>query len=346
MTQIWIWPDLALTANSLDSLAMSVKTDEYRIRWVEIVPFLAVHAIAIAGIAYYGWSWSGFALSMAVYGVMIFAITGGLHRYFSHRAYKTNRAFQFVLALLGTFVTQKGVLWWAAHHRHHHKYSDTPDDVHSPIQRSFWWAHVGWILVQKNKAIRWEKIPDLAKYPELRWLQKHEMKIVVAFATSMFFIPQLFGASGTWGLLWGYFVMTTFLWHGTFTINSFTHLWGRKRYASGDESRNSLLFALITFGEGWHNNHHYYQRSTSQGFYWWEIDITYYILKVLSWTGVVWDVKRPPRHIRDARQPLAAQARLDDDAGVDGDESLGSDDQGIHVELPNLGQTIDQVGNA
>jgi stearoyl-CoA desaturase (delta-9 desaturase) len=322
---------------------MSTRSSDDRIGFVETIPFAAVHVLAVAGVVYYGWSWSGFALAMSVYAVLMFAVTAGLHRYFSHRSYKTGRVFQFVLAVLGTITAQKGVLWWAAHHRHHHKHSDEPDDVHSPIQRGFWWAHVGWILVERHNDIRWDKIPDLARYPELRWLQKHEMKFVVGFAAAMFVVPQLFGVSGAWSLLWGFFVMQTLLWHGTFTINSFTHLWGRKRYASGDHSRNSLLFALITHGEGWHNNHHYYQRSTSQGFYWWEIDVSYYVLKMLSWTRLVWDVSRPPRHVRDARQPLT---ELDDHAAVDGDETVGRDDERIQVELPNLGQSIDQVRNA
>jgi stearoyl-CoA desaturase (Delta-9 desaturase) len=274
--------------------------DPYRVRWVEIIPFFAVQALAVAGILYYGWSWSGFALSLSIYAVLMFGITGGLHRYFSHRSYKTGRVFQFILGLLGTMATQRGVLWWAAHHRHHHKYSDMEDDTHSPIQRGFFWAHMGWILVEKNDPIRWDLIKDLAKYPELRWLQRHENKIVVAFAASTFFVARAFGAPGMWGLLWGYFVMTTLLWHGTFTINSLCHMFGRRRYKTTDDSRNSLLLALITMGEGWHNNHHFYQRSTAQGFYWWEIDMTYYILKMLSWVGVVSDVKGPPEHVRES----------------------------------------------
>jgi stearoyl-CoA desaturase (delta-9 desaturase) len=283
---------------------MLPKTDDYRVRWLDIVPFIAVHVLAVAGIIYYGWSWTGFALAMSVYAVLMFGVTAGYHRYFAHRSYKTSRAFQFILALLGTFNTQRGVLWWAAHHRHHHKYSDQPEDTHSPVQLGFLWSHVGWILVRRNNAIRTEYIPDLMKYPELRWLQRHEMKIVVAFAASTFLVARAFGADGAWGVLWGYFVATTLLWHGTFTINSFTHIIGRRRYATTDNSRNHWLLALITHGEGWHNNHHYYQRSAAQGFYWWELDVSYYVLRMLQAARLVSGVSGPPRRIRDARPEL------------------------------------------
>jgi stearoyl-CoA desaturase (delta-9 desaturase) len=256
--------------------------------------FFGVHVVAVAGVAYLGWSWKGFALAMFFYFFRMFGITAGYHRYFSHRTYKTGRVFQFLLALIGTSTVQKGVLWWAAHHRAHHKYSDQPGDIHSAKLRGFWWSHVGWILASRYQATDWKRIPDFAKYPELRWLNKFYLVPPVAFAV-------LCWVFGSWhGLLWGFFVSTSLLWHGTFTINSFTHLWGRRRYVTTDESRNSLLFALITMGEGWHNNHHYYQASVNQGFFWWEIDVTYYALKALSWVGVVWDLRKPPKKVMES----------------------------------------------
>jgi stearoyl-CoA desaturase (delta-9 desaturase) len=243
-----------------------------------------------------GWSWAGLGLALAMYFLRMFGITAGYHRYFSHRSFKTSRVGQFVLALLGTLAAQKGVLWWAAHHRHHHKYSDQPDDVHSPRQRGFFWSHVGWILSRKHQVLHWDRVKDLARYPELRFLQRFELLITVGFATLLYVV-----AGGFWGLLWGFFVSTTLLWHGTFTINSFAHIIGRRRYDTTDDSRNSFLLALITMGEGWHNNHHYYQRATAQGFYWWEIDVSYYVLLAMSWLGLVWDVSKPPRAVRDPR---------------------------------------------
>jgi stearoyl-CoA desaturase (delta-9 desaturase) len=216
----------------------------------------------------------------------MFFITAGYHRYFAHRSFKTHRWFQFVLALGGTTAAQKGVLWWAGHHRHHHRYSDTTEDVHSPL-KGFWWSHVGWIVCDKFKEVPEKYIEDFSKYPELRWLQKYNLVPPAVLALIVL-------AIGGWSALFiGFFLSTILLYHGTFFVNSLTHLFGRRRFATSDTSRNSLLIALITCGEGWHNNHHHYQLSASQGFYWWEIDLTYYVLKMLSWVGVVWDLRRP-----------------------------------------------------
>jgi stearoyl-CoA desaturase (delta-9 desaturase) len=281
------------------------QADDYRIRWMSTIPFWAVHVVAVAGVVWLGWSWSGLALAVALYFVRMFGITAGFHRYFSHRSFKTGRVMQFLLALLGGLSTQKGVLWWAAHHRNHHKYSDEPEDVHSPRQRGFFWSHVGWILVHKHDVIHWDKIPDLARYPELRFLTRFDVWISAAFAVLLYVV------GGAWALIWGYFVSTMLLWHGTFTINSFSHIIGRRRYETEDDSKNNWLLALLTMGEGWHNNHHYYQRSVRQGFYWWEIDLTYYVLVAMSWLGLVSELHTVPTHVRDpemARERLARKA--------------------------------------
>jgi stearoyl-CoA desaturase (delta-9 desaturase) len=259
--------------------------------WLVSAPFWGVHVAAVAGIAWLGWSWSGFALCMALYFVRMFGVTGAYHRYFSHRTYRTSRAFQFVLAVLAQTSLQKGALWWAAHHRDHHKYSDTKQDPHSWREYGFWYSHVGWILSTETEETDFKKIGDLARYPELRWLNKHHTVPGVALAVALFLI-------GGWSaLIWGFFASTTLLWHGTFSINSFSHWWGRRRYKTSDDSKNSLILALVTMGEGWHNNHHYYPRSVRQGFFWWEIDITYYVLRGLSAVGLVWDLHTPPKAV-------------------------------------------------
>jgi stearoyl-CoA desaturase (delta-9 desaturase) len=265
--------------------------DSERMDYRSSLPFLAVHLIALAAPFVTGFSKVAIGWAVGMYALRMFAITAGFHRYFSHRTYKTSRPFQFVLAVLGTLSVQKGVLWWAAHHRHHHRFADQEEDIHSP-QRGFFWSHVGWVLCRRYNRTEYQDIRDFAKYPELRWLNRYHLVVVVAFAAALFWI-------GGWtALLWGFFVSTALLWHGTYTINSLAHVFGRRRYATSDTSRNSLLLALLTFGEGWHNNHHYYQSATCQGFYWWEIDLSYYILKLLSWCGLVWDLRRPPRQIR------------------------------------------------
>jgi stearoyl-CoA desaturase (delta-9 desaturase) len=274
-------------------------TDE-KVRPLKTIPFWGVHLAAIGGVIALGWSWSGLALAVALYYVRMFGITAGYHRYFSHRSYRTGRVFQFVLALLGTLSSQKGVLWWAAHHRAHHKYSDQPQDLHSVRQRGFWWAHAGWLLSPRYEETDFERIRDFAKYPELRFLNRWWLLVVVAFAV------VLFAIGGWFTLVWGFFVSTALLWHGTFTINSLAHLIGRRRYATTDDSKNSMVLALITMGEGWHNNHHYYQRATNQGFFWWEIDLSYYVLRVLSWCRIVRDIHTPPPHVKD--QTIAAAA--------------------------------------
>jgi len=262
-----------------------------RIAWLKASPFFAIQLAAVAGIFWFGWSWSGALLAVALYYVRMFGVTGAYHRYFSHRTYRTSRVFQFLLALLAMTSVQKGVLWWASHHRTHHRNSDQPNDVHSVLQDGFWWSHVGWIVSRRYDATDLSKVKDLARFPELRFLDRFHVLPPIAYATGLYLL------GGSWALFWGFFVSTTLLWHGTFTINSLTHVFGSQRYVTTDNSRNHLLLALITMGEGWHNNHHYYQRSVNQGFFWWEIDPTYYVLRVLSWVGLVWDLHTPPPHV-------------------------------------------------
>jgi stearoyl-CoA desaturase (Delta-9 desaturase) len=248
------------------------------------------------------------AMAVASYFVRMFAITGGYHRYFSHRSFKTSRAFQFLLGLLGTTSTQKGPLWWASGHRRHHKFSDTPDDLHSPKQRGFWYAHMGWWFGRKNEETDFTWVPDLARFPELKFLDRY-------YHVGVFAWMALAAALRGWnGFLWGYAVSTCALMHGTFAINSLAHVYGSRRYETGDTSRNNWWLALATLGEGWHNNHHRYMSSARQGFHWWEVDVTYYVLKVLSWTGIVWDLRPPlPRLIdKGAQRPEIAEVAEDE----------------------------------
>ena len=274
-----------------------------KVNWPISVPFILVHVVAIVGCWWVGFSWRGVAIAAAFYFVRMFAVTGGYHRYFSHRTYRTGRAFQLVLALTCITTVQKGVLWWASHHRHHHKYSDTDQDVHSMSKKGFWWSHVLWILSDDYSETDHDKIKDFAKFPELRFLDRFHLPLVVLFGV------VTYATLGMVGLMYGFFLSTALLWHGTFTINSLAHWLGRPRFATTDDSKNSAILALVTLGEGWHNNHHFYQRAVNQGFYWWEIDITYYILRILSWTGLVWDLHTPPKELlaraRRANESLA-----------------------------------------
>ncbi|MFN7963248.1 MAG: acyl-CoA desaturase [Thermoanaerobaculia bacterium] len=261
--------------------------------WLRSIPFVAVHLAALlVFVVPFAWKWVG--LCLGLYLVRMFGVTAGYHRYFSHKTYRTSRWFQAVLAVLGLLALQKGPLWWAAHHRHHHLHSDDPEDLHSPRRNGFLWAHLGWVVSDAYDETQFERIPDFARFPELVWLNRYHLVPGVTLAVLLFLL------GGLPALAWGFFLSTVLTWHVTFMINSLTHMIGRRRYATTDDSRNSLILALLTLGEGWHNNHHYYQASTRQGFFWWEIDIAYYLLKMLSWVGLVWDLREPPRRVYEA----------------------------------------------
>jgi len=264
------------------------------------VPFVLVH-LACFGAIFTGVTWSAVATGIVLYWVRIFAIGAGYHRYFSHRSYSTSRVFQFILAFVAQTTTQKSVLWWAAKHRHHHLHSDTEEDVHSPRHKSFLYAHMGWIFAARHDRADFTKIADFARYPELVWLHRFEQAPSLILAVAIFLI-------GGWTqLVIGFFWSTVAVYHATFCINSLAHVHGRQRYVTGDDSRNNWLLALITMGEGWHNNHHAYQASVRQGFRWWEYDPTYYLLKLLSYLGVVWDLKKPPVAVLRNEQRLGAR---------------------------------------
>jgi stearoyl-CoA desaturase (delta-9 desaturase) len=261
------------------------------IMYPSAVPFVLVHLACVAAL-WTGMTYDALVLCFLLYWLRIFAIGAGYHRYFSHRAYRTSRAFQFALAVLSQSTAQKSVLWWASKHRHHHLHSDTETDVHSPRHKGFVYSHLGWIFSRKNDAADLVKVADFARYPELMWLHKHELVPPTVLALLSVLI------AGWSGLVVGFFWSTVLVYHATFCINSLAHVRGRRRYVTGDDSRNNWLLALFTMGEGWHNNHHAYQSSVRQGFRWWQIDATFYLLKALSWTGLVWDLKTPPLAVR------------------------------------------------
>jgi stearoyl-CoA desaturase (delta-9 desaturase) len=265
-----------------------------------VIPFLLVHLTCFAAI-WTGVTWEAVTLCVALYWLRIFAIGAGYHRYFSHRAYSTGRVFQFILALLAQSTAQKSVLWWAAKHRHHHLHSDTDKDVHSPRHKGFIYSHVGWIFARSHDTTDLVKVGDFARYPELMWLHRFELVPAVVLAVLCFLL------AGWSGLIVGFFWSTALVYHATFCINSLAHVRGRKRYVTGDDSRNNWLLALMTMGEGWHNNHHAYQSSVRQGFRWWEVDVTFYILKALSWTGIVWNLKTPPAQVLRNEQRLGSR---------------------------------------
>jgi len=293
----------------IDSSAASpVSGDGGSIGWLRIAPFIAIHAGCLA-VLWTGWSSTAITFAVLLYAARMFAITGFYHRYFSHRAFRTSRPAQLVFAILGATAAQRGPLWWASHHRHHHAHADAPLDAHSPVQHGLLWAHCGWFLARDSFSTRSDCVKDLARFPELRFLDRFDALAPLALAATLYALGEwlarmhpTLGTNGPMLLAWGFCVSTVALYHATFMVNSLAHTLGSRRYASNDSSRNSFSLALLTFGEGWHNNHHHFPGAARQGFYWWEIDITYYLLRALALTGVIRDLRIVPAAVRAARR--------------------------------------------
>jgi len=294
-----------------------------RINWLRCLPFIGLH-LACFAVLFTGWSSVALLVCLAAFWLRMFAITAFYHRYFSHRSYKTGRGWQFVFAVLGNAAAQRGPLWWAAHHRNHHKHSDREDDLHSPLTHGFWWSHVGWFMSHDGFRTDYSVIKDLAKYPELRFLNRFDSLVPACFAMMMYglgvWIGSVWPETGVTGLqmlVWGFVISTVLLFHATFTINSLGHVWGSRRFKTKDDSRNNFWLALLTLGEGWHNNHHRFAVSARQGFYWWEIDISYALLKVMSWCGIVSNLNPVPARIREEGR-LADQRKGVPDQNIGG----------------------------
>jgi stearoyl-CoA desaturase (delta-9 desaturase) len=305
--------------------AAAVRNEPDKVDWVRCIPFIILH-LGCLGVIWTGASAFAVWTAVALYFLRMAAVTGVYHRYFSHKTYSTSRVGQFLLALWGGTTVQRGPLWWAYHHRHHHQHSDEEEDAHSPHVHGFWWSHIGWITSRRNFPTDYSKVRDLDKFPELVFLNRFDAIVPFAFALGLFGLGAFLHAhapglhTGSWQLLvWGFFVSTTALFHGTSCINSMAHLMGRRRYQTEDDSRNSFILALITLGEGWHNNHHRYQSATRNGFYWWEIDPTYYLLKGLSWTGLIWGLKAVPKSV------------LAEGAHADHHDSVAAATRAVHV---------------
>jgi stearoyl-CoA desaturase (delta-9 desaturase) len=269
--------------------------------WFRVVPFIALHLSCLFAIAV-GWSWTALTVATLAYCARMFAITAFYHRFFSHRSFKTSRAMQFVFALIGATAIQRGPIWWASHHRAHHKVSDEEADVHSPVRHGFWWSHVGWVLSRANFRPRFELVTDLMRFPELRFLDRFDI-LLPALSFFGFYglgvgLAELGLQTSGWQIvIWGFSISTIVTHHVTFSINSVAHRSGSRSYDTTDDSRNNLLLSLLTFGEGWHNNHHRYPASARQGFQWWQIDISYYVLRLMAALGLVWHLKPVPARV-------------------------------------------------
>ncbi|MBN8739988.1 MAG: acyl-CoA desaturase [Lysobacterales bacterium 69-70] len=271
-----------------------------RVDWLRALPFVALH-LACLGVIWVGVSATAVTVAAVLYAVRMFALTAFYHRYFSHRTFRTTRGVQFLFALIGAACVQRGPLWWAAHHRHHHRHADTARDPHAPGVHGFLWSHAGWFLTPRAFATDLSRVRDLAVYPELRWLDRYDIAVPVGLAAALYGLGCLLErwapgleTSGAQLLVWGFAISTVVLFHATVTINSLAHRFGSRRFDTADDSRNNVWLALLTFGEGWHNNHHFFPGTARQGFRWWEIDLSWYGLRVLALLGLVRDLKPVP----------------------------------------------------
>ncbi len=301
----YIWATIRRWIDSEAKIDYRSSTHGKEVDWLRILPLILMHVMCL-GVLWVGWSWTAIWVAILLYVVRMFAITGFYHRYFSHKAFKMNRFWQFIFGILGNSSVQRGPLWWASHHRHHHRFTDTEADVHSPSRHGFWWSHIGWLTSKANFATNYNYVTEWTRYPELRWLNRYDTVVPFLLAVGLFvlgailerFAPHL-ETNGMQLLVWGFFISSVVLLHATVTINSFDHMYGTRRYDTPDTSRNNALLALITLGEGWHNNHHHYAVSARQGFYWWEIDVTYYLLVLFSWLGIVRELRPVTDQVRN-----------------------------------------------
>lgn len=308
LTNILRWFDSEAGSDHLDTSSRSFN-------FIRVLPFIALH-LACFLVLVTGASTFAVVFAIAFFIIRMFAITGFYHRYFSHKTFKTSRTAQFVFAVLGASAAQRGPLWWAAHHRHHHQYSDQPEDLHSPHQGGFWWSHAGWFTCDAGFAMNEKRVRDWLKFPELRFINRFDSLVPAVFAVLIYLFGEALAlwapglnTNGFQLLVWGFFISTVALFHATVSINSLLHVWGNRRFETNDDSRNNFWLALITLGEGWHNNHHRWPRSVRQGFRWYEIDITWYGLWLLSKLGIVWDLNPIPEHIREEARQLDKNRR-------------------------------------
>ncbi|WP_081759204.1 acyl-CoA desaturase [Thioalkalivibrio sp. HK1] len=268
--------------------------------------FVALHLVCLL-VVVVGVSKAALVLCAILYFLRMFFITGFYHRYFSHRAFRAGRWMTWTMAALGCTAGQRGPLWWAGHHRIHHRFSDTPDDPHSPRHRGRWFSHCLWFLSPRSFAVPTEHVRDWMRFRELRILERIDsvpfILLGVACALLGAWLDRAYPAleTGAGQMFVWFSISTVLVYHATYTINSLAHGFGSRRYDTPDDSRNNAWLALITLGEGWHNNHHRYPISARQGFRRWEIDLTWLGLRALAAVGLISDLRPvPDRLLRNA----------------------------------------------
>lgn len=275
----------------------TLKTPRARTQVMTVVIGMSAFHLACLGAFYTGVSTAALVAAIFMYVFRGIGITAGFHRLLAHRSFKTNRLVQFILALMGSMAVQGGPLWWVAHHRHHHAETETEEDIHSPVTHGMWQAHMGWMMTDAAFNEKGANSRDLHKFPEIKFLQRHYVWLVIAQPAILFAIGAALGeaynTSGLQMMVWGFFISTVFTWHVTFMVNSVCHRWGAQPYDTGDASTNNVFIGVLGFGEGWHNNHHYYPSSARHGLQWWQFDVTWWLIRTLQLVGLASDPKIP-----------------------------------------------------
>lgn len=275
--------------------------------WRNLLGVLFMHIGAV--VALWHFSWISFSVGLLLGAVTLqCGLVLCFHRLLTHRSFKVPRWLEAILTFIGCLAFQAGPIAWVATHRYHHKHSDDPLDPHSP-RLSFFWAHIGWTLIEHPEIDRPDKMrrlcPDLAADQLSCWLQQHMTHVNLAAAAGLWVIGWMVnGQSLGWSmLLWGFCMRVVIVWHVVFLVNSAAHLWGYRTYDTPDQSCNNWWVALLTFGEGWHNNHHADQRAAAHGHCWWEIDTTYCVIRVLAWLGLATEIVGPSPRLYSRRLP-------------------------------------------
>jgi fatty-acid desaturase len=253
-----------------------------RINWPNCIIMSLLHIGAIAGLFFF--TWKIFAITVLLYWLTTgLGISMGYHRLHTHRSYKVPTGLEYFFAVCGALTLEGGPISWVAVHRVHHQNSDLPGDPHSPRDGG-WWAHAGWLLtgetLHNNTTAMAKYAPDLSKDRFYVWLNNYHWLPSIVLAVALFAI------GGLPLMLWGVVVRVVFGLHATWLVNSATHMWGRRRFATRDDSRNTWWVALITFGEGWHNNHHAHPTSARHGLAWYEFDPSWILIKTLRYLGI------------------------------------------------------------
>jgi stearoyl-CoA desaturase (Delta-9 desaturase) len=257
-------------------------SEHQKINWVNSIVFAVFHIGAIA--ALFMFSWRAFFVALFLYWFTTgLGISMGYHRLHTHRSYQVPRLLEYFFAVCGTLTLEGGPIFWVATHRIHHQKSDQPGDPHSPRDGG-WWAHIGWLLVGESKhnntPLMSKYAPDLAKHPFYVWLNNWHWVPLVLLGV------LLYAIGGLPFLLWGVFLRVVFGLHATWLVNSATHMWGSRRFETRDDSRNCWWVALLTSGEGWHNNHHAHPTSARHGLAWYEFDLSWIQIKILKFFGI------------------------------------------------------------